>query len=494
MELRLCNQQKQSILNEDENNRIHFIQHEMIKLGYDLFLVNQVISNFPISSTEQVISYLKKTDGFWNHVFIPQKEKETKPETYDLIMSSAISFLHSKPSKEVCEICGDPRTQHRFARSKSMDNNTKEITLISLKKQENEMIASKECGICINEYDNPILIPPCNHTFCTECFYCYIRNLITNNQIDRIKCPQSNCFNELKEDFFLNNLSNDFLKKYYLFKNKNMINQDANKISCPFCNSYGVVNQVNNKNKSIITCSNNHSFCSCGRKEHTDLCFKEDKALSKYIVKEKIKQCPKCGFLIKKNDGCNHMTCGNPGCRYQFCWICLQEYKVDHYIQGPCQGMQFIDTKGIRFRNRENPRTYACLTCLTDVGEWLLMGLFCLILFVCPVIFIGLLLLTLFVFEEQRMLPEVKVSMNPLFVDISYIVIILLISIGLTPLYYMLLALAICIMIISWTGFGIYILIDTLCPCCDCCSCCGNCDLCCCFDCFKSSDYEDDLV
>jgi ariadne-1 len=41
------------------------------------------------------------------------------------------------------------------------------------------------------------------------------------------------------------------------------------------------------------------------------------------------KQCPTCHKHIEKNQGCNHMTCKKEvgGCGYEFCWICLEDWK-----------------------------------------------------------------------------------------------------------------------------------------------------------------------
>ena len=59
--------------------------------------------------------------------------------------------------------------------------------------------------------------------------------------------------------------------------------------------------------------------------------------------KENVKRCPKCKNWIEKNKGCNHMTCII--CKYEFCWLCMEESKPDHYNNPGtlCHGKQFPD-------------------------------------------------------------------------------------------------------------------------------------------------------
>lgn len=67
-----------------------------------------------------------------------------------------------------------------------------------------------------------------------------------------------------------------------------------------------------------------HAPFSCKENKYwfvkTDDKFKRD-----YLwVTENCKKCPKCGWNIEKNEGCNHMTCRL--CRHEFCWLCFQNY------------------------------------------------------------------------------------------------------------------------------------------------------------------------
>jgi len=51
-------------------------------------------------------------------------------------------------------------------------------------------------------------------------------------------------------------------------------------------------------------------------------------------IKANTRPCPKCQIPIEKNDGCNHMTCTNRNCRYEFCWICRKDWSLHNTKTG----------------------------------------------------------------------------------------------------------------------------------------------------------------
>jgi len=88
-----------------------------------------------------------------------------------------------------------------------------------------------------------------------------------------------------------------------------------------------------------VKCKCSQRFCfSCGQDDHTPCSCEE---LQQWVIKCKddsetfnwlvsnTKACPKCAFSIEKNGGCNHMTCKNGACKFEFCWVCLGAWK-DH--------------------------------------------------------------------------------------------------------------------------------------------------------------------
>ena len=400
-------------INYDGDVELQTLQQNLIMMGFDLLMINKVLTYFKIRQLNQAIDYLVKADdGLWNHPYINKiEEPEEKEEGRKSIIEEPKNVFGNMISKmksidsgtltkkfsaaNVCEICGESKDFHRIKNdfeenpmineeenhnaeendnllNSNNEDNNKENILIEKKKIE---INENECGICMGEFEDPIEIENCKDKFCKECFKEYLINLIKSNNIEKIPCPRVDCNNKnLSEEFFLKFLTEEQKEKYNKFKEQNEIANDNQKMFCPLCNSYAKIEEGTNEQydvnsptykKTTLVCQKGHEFCSCGRPQHTGDCYKDGKEFDKLILKQDIKKCPKCGFLIKKNHGCNHMTCGNPMCKYQFCWLCLKEYTPDHYSVGDCSGLQFTNPKSFSYKFQKNcPCLYCLFNCL----------------------------------------------------------------------------------------------------------------------------------
>jgi hypothetical protein len=51
------------------------------------------------------------------------------------------------------------------------------------------------------------------------------------------------------------------------------------------------------------------------------------------------RRCPKCKFVIEKQNGCNHITCL---CKYEFCYLCNDTYKYPHRCEIGADGKIII--------------------------------------------------------------------------------------------------------------------------------------------------------
>ena len=68
-------------------------------------------------------------------------------------------------------------------------------------------------------------------------------------------------------------------------------------------------------------------------------------------VKINTKPCPKCKSPIEKNQGCMHMTCSQ--CKYEFCWLCLGDYRNHQAETGRSLCNSFADVeKAGRSKNK----------------------------------------------------------------------------------------------------------------------------------------------
>ena len=463
------------------------IQQNLIMMGFDITMVNKIISFFKIRTVDEALNYLIKTeDGMWNHPFIPKEiingENNNILQQPKIMVNSVIKKISGsinanvennepeqndfkldyKIENDICDICGELKEFHIIKDFNVNNNNNinkinnfdlynlnennnlfnnNENNKIDLNDSKNERldflidevmedqkedekedekeeekeeeVDPNKCLICLGDLDDPVEIEKCKHKFCYECFNSYLVNLINNNNIDKIPCPKNKCSNkELTEEFFSQYLSEQEYFKYRQFKSKNEIARDAKKFFCPFCDSYAQIEgniedyDSNNPNykKTTLKCKNGHEFCSCGRPLHENECYHDDKEFKDLIANEQIKKCPKCGFLIKKLRGCNHMTCGNPACKYEFCWLCMNEAVPGHYEFGECAGRQFFDPDSLSFYLEQNyPILHNIYTFLAYVGLLLLFITSC---FFIPGL--GLSFASFMLIFEERVLINIR--------------------------------------------------------------------------------------
>ena len=208
----------------DININIKNIQKNLIMMGFDIIMINKVLSIFKIKTEEEAIDYfIKSENGMWNHPFIPKKE-ETEEEILgqskddnnsffskiytikqtissnknddnskdDIINNDNINdnktMLIKEVDEDICEICGESKQFHLIKEFNSDNNNIAKENIIfedNLIKKDNNNIISKEndededinkneCQICLDELDNPVILENCQHQFCFECFHSYL--------------------------------------------------------------------------------------------------------------------------------------------------------------------------------------------------------------------------------------------------------------------------------------------------------------------------------
>ena len=446
-----------NISNKNFDTGIMKIQHNLIRMGFDLTMVNKILSNYKITTEEEAIDYLiKSDDGMWNHPFIPIDEEPELPDLDLLaqpknVMSGVLTRINTlkrsssvdqitslmkeedennlisktrnlkisqikKKNDDICEICGEAKEFHRIKdfrdphlsveddkfetdnlsndinEPQKINNDDINTNIINPKEEEIEDKSDPNiCQICMDDFENPLEMENCKHKFCQECFHSYLIERIKHNQIDQMPCPKKNCKNQnLSENFFSQYLSEQEYFKFRQFRAQNEIARDSRKVFCPLCDSYADIGEgesfildSNNPeySKTTLKCQNGHEFCSCGRPTHEGDCYRDEKEFKELLIQEDIKKCPKCGFLIKKNRGCNHMTCGNPSCKYEFCWLCMKECVPNHFDYGPCSGKQFFDPDSFEHKLKQShPWLYKQVNSIN--ATFLLFALFTICFFI----------------------------------------------------------------------------------------------------------------
>jgi len=118
---------------------------------------------------------------------------------------------------------------------------------------------------------------------------------------------------------------------------------------CPWCQHQ----QKGSARKPQMTCKScNKEYCFKHANAHVGMTCEEyeEKHKEEFEANRraigKSQECPECGIIISKTEGCNHMTC--PKCHREFCYLCGQditgpENVTYHYRYSDCNQfeMQF---------------------------------------------------------------------------------------------------------------------------------------------------------
>jgi len=327
-------------LDSNDGKKIREDIELLTQMGFEKRMINKVYMLLRPESIERAIEYMSKVNGIYQHRFIPGKKSKHK---------ISVCFICKRPKKRhIKEYNNDHIKEEDEDEDKDINNinnkNRIDINNDITEKKTNDN--SGECIVCcdeINENEKIMNILSCGHIFCSHCWFNYLKTLILEARVDNIKCIDHECNQKLSENFILEHISedNNLVKKYQRFKKRMEILKDKNKKICPNpdCDSFL---QKSQKTK-YVRCENGHKYCfECLIPPHGDKSCEDnlEKQFKNWTKEKKVKRCPRCQMYTEKNEGCNHMTCGN--CKFQWCWLCEGKYTYDHYSTGKCNGLQFV--------------------------------------------------------------------------------------------------------------------------------------------------------
>ena len=301
----------------------------LIEMGYSSKLIKKTYAFLKPHSIEEAVTFISLENGKYQHDFY-------------------IDYKHKNFTK--CYVCGNPKEMHINSSHKIENIFEKEFKEQNEEDKEIKITITNEeedCDICKTTYlvsENKFTENlKCKHRYCNECWTNYIVNKINGGDVINIKCMAFECSEILTEEFIKKFIKTKvLLDKYENFKLRYHVLRDPNNKFCPYpgCDSYAI---KKDDNKFVKCIKNGHKFCfECLEHNwHKGKCQQTDEQnFLKWKEKKFIKQCPNCHMFTEKNEGCNHMKCAE--CKYEWCWLCEQQYNYDHYKSGVCDGLQFF--------------------------------------------------------------------------------------------------------------------------------------------------------
>jgi hypothetical protein len=212
------------------------------------------------------------------------------------------------------------------------------------------------CGICMDDQPLTNVSSPelCLHQFCRDCLRTYVQSKISERKFPVI-CPSCVLEQDVTDpatmnSLFVENLGLSFEEMSSFVELELAIHSIL--LQCRGCAGKAFVDKEDYQEATIIQCplpQCEYTWCKqCSQPtEAGDFGHSCDgtNELSQLMDSEGWKFCPGCRTPTEKTTGCDHITCGSPGCNTHFCYVCgeaivqsirgeeIQEQVTNHFRQ-----------------------------------------------------------------------------------------------------------------------------------------------------------------
>lgn len=214
------------------------------------------------------------------------------------------------------------------------------------------------CFCCYDEKEDTMAME-CGHQLCSDCYCEYLQAQFKDGpECILTTCPQAPCKLIVPEAMFKRALTPQQFEMYCYYDRKSLIDisKRAKWCSGPGCTLAYECRTLKQSDVNCKQCGTDWCF-SCLKKAHRPIpCDDLVKWLQRINqteddtevwLKLNTKPCPKCKVQIQKNQGCMHMTCSQ--CRYEFCWLCMGDYRNHTKETGTylCNSYQDVEKAGV---------------------------------------------------------------------------------------------------------------------------------------------------
>ena len=102
--------------NSFQNEKIIKLQENLLMMGFDIDMINKIITHFNIQTEDEAIDYLiKSPEGKWNHPFVEYNEQDSKVNEeitnnniFDNYTNRVKALnMDSFYQKDIYQICGE---------------------------------------------------------------------------------------------------------------------------------------------------------------------------------------------------------------------------------------------------------------------------------------------------------------------------------------------------------------------------------------------------